>query len=91
MQRVETRRVRSDGLPEHRLYVDTGCEVAPKCLECPLVLCKYEDRGAVWRARAADRHRQAQVLRAQFSPPEVARRMGISLRQVYRLQKPQEP
>ena len=24
-------------------YVDDGCEVSPKCLECPLPLCRYDD------------------------------------------------
>lgn len=25
-------------------YKDTGCFIAPKCLECPLPACVYEDR-----------------------------------------------
>lgn len=25
------------------IYTDTGCELAPKCLECPLPVCKEDD------------------------------------------------
>lgn len=38
-------------LPEHTVYVDTGCEVAPWCLECPLPRCKYEDSAGRERAQ----------------------------------------
>jgi hypothetical protein len=24
-------------------FRDTGCELAPRCLECPLPMCKYDD------------------------------------------------
>ena len=32
-----------DGLPRHMLA--DGCDVSPKCLDCPLPLCKYDDPG----------------------------------------------
>lgn len=40
-------RVRSDALPENTDYRDDGCEVSPRCLDCPLPRCRYEDPGGV--------------------------------------------
>ena len=28
----------------NRLYMDAGCELFPKCLECPLPRCRYDMR-----------------------------------------------
>ena len=39
------RKVRSDALPEHLDYRDQGCELAPSCLRCPLVRCRYDEPG----------------------------------------------
>jgi len=39
------RKVRSDALPEHLDYRDSGCEFAPSCLRCPLERCRYEEPG----------------------------------------------
>ena len=36
--------VRRDSLPEHARYKDTGCELSPSCLRCPLVRCQYDAR-----------------------------------------------
>ncbi len=35
-------------------YTDTGCDVGPSCLNCPLSACKHDDEGPyrVW-AKAA--------------------------------------
>ena len=38
-----------------RLPEDTGCEVAPKCLECPLPQCRYDDPGWFQRHRNDER------------------------------------
>ena len=35
--------------PEYYHYEDTGCEVSPSCLTCPLPQCKYDD--PVWFQR----------------------------------------
>lgn len=29
------------------VFVDTGCEASPKCLECPLPICRYDEGGDV--------------------------------------------
>jgi len=31
-----------DGLPESNNYTDTGCNISPSCLRCPLKRCKYD-------------------------------------------------
>ena len=41
--RANGRKVRTDALPEHITYQDTGCELAPSCLTCPLERCQYDD------------------------------------------------
>jgi hypothetical protein len=28
---------------EHIIQIDNGCEVSPKCIECPLPACRYDD------------------------------------------------
>ena len=39
--------VRAESLAENMIgrgnYRDTGCSIAPKCLECPLPQCRYDD------------------------------------------------
>ncbi len=40
----------ADQSPEYYHYEDTGCEVSPSCLNCPLPQCKYDD--PVWFQRA---------------------------------------
>ena len=37
--------LRSDALPEHTDYADTGCDLYPSCLNCPLPRCRYEETG----------------------------------------------
>jgi hypothetical protein len=39
---MTTRRVREDAYPENIEWHDTGCEIAPSCLACPLPECKYD-------------------------------------------------
>jgi len=40
---------RRDTLPEGIHYRDDGCEYSPRCLICPLPICKFDDAG--WIAR----------------------------------------
>ena len=49
-----------DSLPEHTVYRDEGCHVAPSCLRCPLERCIY-DRPA--HADTAGRHGRNRRLR----------------------------
>jgi hypothetical protein len=37
-------------VPEHVAYQDTGCNLAPRCLTCPLPVCKYDSPWAAARS-----------------------------------------
>ena len=76
-------------LTEHSasLYRDSGCEIAPECLKCPLPMCKY-DLAPANRGLIRARQLRAEVRRAQAAggttKAALASRYGISLRTVYR-------
>ena len=47
------RKIRKEALPENAEYRDTGCELAPSCLSCPFVRCRYDYPDGIrglWRA-----------------------------------------
>jgi transposase-like protein len=80
-----TRRARSDALPEHTQYQDTGCDVHPRCLTCPLVRCRYDEPGGVRRLFSEDRDRSIVSMQRDGVPVgAIARRFGISPRTVFR-------
>jgi hypothetical protein len=73
-----------DRLPEHIHYRDVGCDIAPRCLECPLPLCRYDL--APKRAGALLRVAELRRLLAEGATSDAAAaRMGISRRTVFRL------
>ena len=78
-----------DVIPEHYPYQDTGCDVSPSCLHCPLPQCKYDDPG--WLRREQQQQRDQQVLAAlqghRLSVPEAATRFDLSQRTVFRILK----
>ena len=77
---------RADKYPEHLVgrgnYRDTGCDIAPACLSCPLPRCRYdmppgrkvEERNAQVAARRNDGAKMKQIA-AEFniSPRTVSR------------------
>ncbi len=75
-------RVRRDALPEHADYRDTGCDLAPSCLRCPLRRCRYDEPRAVrrsWRATArSSRCGTATACRSTCSPAPTASRAAAS-------------
>ena len=76
----------SDHLPEYLHYRDDGCEIAPKCLECPLPACRYDLPPK--RAGALMREAQLRALLAEgLTADEAAVRMGVSRRTVFRLKR----
>lgn len=67
---------------------DTGCEIAPRCLSCPLPACRF-DSGQAKAIRTGIRHaaetaRVRKLLAAGQEPANIALVMGISVRTVFR-------
>lgn len=78
-------RVRSDRLADEVNFRDTGCDVAPACLRCPLARCRYDVPGGVRTFRIQQRTREVERLRADgLSVREIAERLGVSRRTVFR-------
>jgi transposase-like protein len=79
------RRTRSDALPENTRYTDTGCDVHPSCLTCPLVRCRYDEPGGARRVFSEGRDRSIVALRRSGRDvEEIASRFGVSRRTVFR-------
>ena len=74
------------GLPENTAYEDTGCDLAPSCLECPLALCKYDDPNRARYDRTVMRDTEIMRLFAEgFKVSAIALKVNISNRTVYRV------
>jgi hypothetical protein len=92
--RSDGRRVNGNALPEHAHYEDTGCEVAPACLSCPLPRCKYDEpgpggfRAALKRLRAAEMERRR---RRGETAVTLARTYGMTKRNVFRILQQRRP
>ena len=73
-----------DGLA---VYQDTGCHIAPSCLNCPLVRCIYDETPAADK-EAIIRERDEEIYRMylQRGPDTrwLAGHFGVSLRTIYR-------
>ena len=82
-----TQRVRADALPEHTDYRDTGCDVSPNCLQCPLARCKYDEPGGVRRLVTEARDREIVLLRRRHAAPisMLAGAYGLSRRSIFRI------
>ena len=84
-------RTRADALPEAQIgegyYRDTGCEVAPSCLNCPLPVCRYDRLGG---SRSILNHSSRDpAIRAARAAGEsieaIMARFGIGRRTAYRV------
>ncbi len=84
-------RVRVDALPDHTDYRDTGCELSPSCLNCPLPRCKYDEPASARRAGIERRDREIALIRRKHRAPimALARTYGISRRSVFRILREQ--
>ncbi len=80
------RKVRIDALPEHLAYRDDGCDLAPSCLRCPLVRCRYDEPGG---ARALFQVPRDEALRRRreegIAIDALAAEFGLSRRSVFRV------
>ena len=81
-------KVRSDALPDAELdfeFRDEGCDFHPKCLECPLPKCRYDVQGGLRALTNIVRDKEIKELKMRgLSSLEIARRLGISRRTVFR-------
>jgi hypothetical protein len=80
--------VRRDTLPEHADYRDTGCEIAPSCLRCPLARCQYDEpQSQRRRLIAAARDREIVLLRERYGVTvrRLADTYGLAMRTVFRI------
>lgn len=63
-------------------WEDRGCELAPSCLNCPLVVCKYD---SPHHYRLENRDEQIRDRRSAGVPiSEIELEFGVSQRTVYR-------
>lgn len=78
---------RADALVEYATYTDDGCEVAPRCLECPLAVCRYDERPETSpRQENHIRIKAEAYLRVGLTASAVAVIVGVSRRTVFRYQ-----
>lgn len=78
---------RIDALPEYVDYADTGCDLYPSCLRCPLPKCRYDDPGGA--AAMLRPGRDASILRLAgedgMTVDSLARMFGLSRRTIFRV------
>ena len=78
-----------DSVPEMFHYEDTGCEVSPSCLNCPLPRCKYDD--PVWFQRYRRMGRDLKVWRTiqveSLTAEAAAERFSVTVRTVFRIMR----
>ena len=78
---------RSDALPEYTDYTDSGCDLYPSCLSCPLPKCRYDDPGGA--AAMLRTGRDASILRLSdergMTVDRLADMFGLSRRTIFRV------
>jgi transposase-like protein len=84
---MDPRQPRRDALPEHTNYRDSGCDLHPSCLSCPLVRCRYDEPGGARQLLSRDRDREVITLQRHGgrSIEQIARHVGVSRRTVFRI------
>lgn len=64
---------------------DTGCEVSPSCLACPLPACRYEFANGLTTVKMLARIPVIHELQDQgLTIREIAKRLGVSRRGIQR-------
>ena len=68
------------------VFSDTGCKVAPRCLDCPLQVCVYDQPGTLSAIYRAKRDARIWELRKSGVPDrELMRAFGVSQRHIHRV------
>jgi hypothetical protein len=79
------RRTRSTN-PDAINWTDRGCSVRPKCVDCPLPVCRYEVHGGYAAIQRPDRDAEIiQRRRAGAKILELQDRFGLQRRQIFRI------
>lgn len=74
---------RLDSLPEYHAYPDRGCDLAPRCLQCPFPTCRYDTERGLLELHRKARSEQIRTLQHQGVPiGDIAQRTGVSRRTV---------
>jgi hypothetical protein len=75
-----------DPLPEHAQYQDSGCEVSPTCLSCPLPVCRYELPGGLASVQRRPRNSEVVALHGSgVSVERLSEQFGLSRRSIFRI------
>ena len=87
LQELPVRVQRRDALPEYTSYADTGCDIHPSCLTCPLERCRYDAPGGARAIRGEERDRRIVELwrEAGRSVGSLASEFQVSRRTVFRV------
>ncbi len=87
------RPARSDALPENTDYTDSGCDLYPSCLRCPLPVCRYDTPGGA--AAMIRTGRDASILHAirenDLTVDAAAEMFGLSRRTIFRVLRRHRP
>ena len=80
------RKVRSDALPEYLSYRDQGCDLAPSCLRCPVVRCRYDEPGGARKLLQVSRDEAVWHRRGEgVGIDALAQEFSLSRRSVFRI------
>ena len=80
------RKIRMDALPEHLEYRDKGCDLAPNCLRCPLVRCRYDEPGGARALFQSSRDKAVRLRREEgIGIDALAHEFTFSRRSVFRI------
>ena len=86
---VDTVLPQKDTVPEFYHYEDTGCEVSPSCLHCPLPQCKYDD--PIWfqhyRRIARDLKVLTTIRSEGLTVEQAAERFSVTARTIFRVMR----
>ncbi len=69
------------------IYIDTGCEVSPSCLNCPLPVCKYDAPAqyGLLRRQQRDQEKITVMQREGLTMKAAAEQFGITERTMFRI------
>ena len=73
--------------PDPAYYQDLGCSISPKCTQCPLSVCRFDNQNALRRHRNRQEDlRKIDLMRElNLSPEQAAAKFGINPRTIFRI------